>query len=151
MRLGYDYTISYSRNTCPTCHRSESGDLFDGYLSYNHSWIFSKYLESDIGLRILYDLPLPEVVNKLNKILKGIRKDYPTTYKDNWKTQDNYNEYDYYNTDRLGLTTTIDGREVKYDGWAKTAGNAYLHCRELLLKCQQLILDGYDDAYITGD
>lgn len=148
--MGYDYSIEFQRNSCPTCKRIDCGELFTGYLSYNHSWVFSEYLHSGEGFRQLYDIPLTKVIEKLDIVLEGLRKDYPYTYKDNWKKQDNYSE-NIYSNENLATIIDIHGRKVNYDGWATTEGNAYLHCRELLLKCKELVLDGYSDAYINGD
>lgn len=148
--MGYDYTIDYRTEPCPTCKRGESGQLYDGYLSYNHSWVFRKYLDKDEGFRQLYSIPLPEVIKKIDIILDKLREDYPDEYLNNYSTQENWVDGSVGN-EHLEMVTNIHGSDVRYDGWATTVGNVYLHLRELMVKCKELVLDGYEGATIYGD
>ena len=148
--MGYDYSIDFSGVKCEACGHQEVSCLYDGYISYNHSWVFRKYLDKDSGFRQLYNIPLPEVIKKLDICLDRLREDYPSEYKDNWKTQEEYDEDDMMGNN-LGMVVTMNGNKVRYDGWATTTGNAYLHLRELVLKCKELVLDGHGSATIYGD
>lgn len=134
--MGYDYQVNGSPN----------------YLSYNHGWAFYKYVDEKSGFRFLYGKPLIEVVGYLQKMLEQIRCRYPKEYQENFTLQEGYDVNSWKNQDEfIGLVATIDNREVRYDGWAKTVGNVYYFASELLLQCQKEIIAGNSQAIISGD
>lgn len=134
--MGYDYSVGTT----------------DCYLSYNHSWAFYKYV--DKGFRSLYDIPLADVVDKLQDMLRQMRGRYGSRCFENF-TQDEYYSDDFIewnrNKDMIGEVETIDGNIVRNDGWAKTVGNAYYFAGKLLMLCQQKIIDGDTGVTINGD
>ena len=141
--MGYDFSLNVDTyEACQCCGRdSESLQLYERYVSYNHSWAFYEHLSKTHGLRWIYHNTLDDVIHGLGKMKAKIIFINGGIPKLTDSRQDNY-----------GATTkTIDGRIVAMDGWAKTVFNAYRCCDMILQDSIMAVEEGHETAKWSGD
>ena len=136
--MSHDIYLTSNSNYCSHCKRSDSEQLDEYNVSYNHCWIWYEQFDKERGFVAMYDVPLVELVPQLEKLkakmifLNGCEPKKSDTQVDS-KT-----------------TRTIDNKVVTDDGWARTMFNAY-RCVTHILEVSKYYLQEHPQATWYGD
>ena len=155
--MGYDFSLSVVSNKCNHCDRSDYNELKKLYMSYNHGWAWRKFVDKDVGFRIIYDMPLKEVKAMCEKVIDGVKELNGGKTPEHLKNADgndvwaNSNVY----SKRIQIIDNEGEPQLQWandDGWARTYYNAYRCASEIMkVTSVSMMSDNTAEARWSGD